>query len=83
MRVEKVVHFLLYYNSLVYTVVPSTVFQPYVSDERKLTHWGCGEKLGLIYAAIPRLIRYSTGLSEPSEILIRFSLYQRIEQSMV
>jgi hypothetical protein len=29
MPVEKVVHFSLYYNSLVYTVVPSTVFQLY------------------------------------------------------
>ena len=37
---------------------------------------GCGLKLGLVYAAIPRLARYSRGLSEPRDILIRFSLYQ-------
>ena len=44
----------------------------------KLTHRGCGVKLGLVYAVNPRLARYSMGLSEPREILIRFSLYQRI-----
>ena len=41
-----------------------------------LTTWGCGVKLGLVYAESPRLSRYSMGLSEPSEILMRFSLYQ-------
>jgi hypothetical protein len=44
-----------------------------LSDRR-----GCGRNLGLVYAASPRLSRYSRGLSEPSEILIRFSLYQRM-----
>jgi hypothetical protein len=39
---------------------------------------GCGGILGLGYAVSPRLSRYSTGLSEPREILIRFSLYQRM-----
>ena len=37
---------------------------------------GCGVKLGLVYAAIPRLARYSRGLSEPKDTLMRFSLYQ-------
>ena len=37
---------------------------------------GCGGNLGLGYAVSPRLARYSRGLSEPREILIRFSLYQ-------
>ena len=37
---------------------------------------GCGVKLGLVYAVSPRLARYSRGLSEPREILMRFSLYQ-------
>ena len=39
---------------------------------------GCGAFLGPDHAAIPRLSRYSTGLRAPSEILIRFSLYQRM-----
>ena len=43
-----------------------------------LDRGGCGVKLGLVYAVNPRLARYSMGLSEPREILIRFSLYQRI-----
>lgn len=43
-----------------------------------LTQGGCGVKLGLVYAVNPRLARYSMGLSEPREILIRFSLYQRM-----
>jgi hypothetical protein len=47
-----------------------------VGADRKLTHWGCGVKLGLVYAVNPRLSRYSMGLSEPKDILIRFSLYQ-------
>ncbi|MDH6150945.1 aspartate/methionine/tyrosine aminotransferase [Paraburkholderia sp. WSM4179] len=38
----------------------------------------CGRNLGLVYAASPRLSRYSRGLREPGEILIRFSLYQRM-----
>ncbi len=33
------------------------------------------------YAMSPRLLRYSTGLRAPSEILIRFSLYQRMYAS--
>ena len=47
-----------------------------VGADRKLTQWGCGVKLGLVYAVNPRLSRYSMGLSEPKDILIRFSLYQ-------
>ena len=47
-----------------------------VAADRKLTHGGCGVKLGLVYAAIPRLARYSRGLSEPKDTLMRFSLYQ-------
>ena len=42
---------------------------------------GCGYKLGLVYAVSPRRSRYSTGLRAPSEILIRFSLYQRMYES--
>jgi len=42
------------------------------------TQWGCGKNLGLFYAAIPRLSRYSIGLREPRESLIRFALYQRM-----
>ena len=33
------------------------------------------------YAAKPKLSRYSMGLSAPREILIRFSLYQRMYES--
>ena len=50
---------------------------PVVAD-RKLTTWGCGRILGLGYAVSPRLARYSRGLSEPREILMRFSLYQQM-----
>ena len=39
---------------------------------------GCGVKLGLVYAVSPRLACYSRGLSEPREILMSFSLYQRM-----
>lgn len=35
----------------------------------------CGSSLGLVYAESPRLSRYSKGLREPRECLIRFSLY--------
>lgn len=42
----------------------------------KIDSRGCGVILGLVYAANPRLSRYSRGLSEPKDILIRFSLYQ-------
>ncbi|WOD16720.1 YfaP family protein [Paraburkholderia kirstenboschensis] len=48
-----------------------------------LNYWGCGYFLGLNYAAIPRLFRYSTGLRKPSESLIRFALYQRMYESTV
>jgi hypothetical protein len=49
-----------------------------VDASRKLTTWGCGGILGLVYAKRPKLSRYWTGLSEPSDTLIRFSLYQRM-----
>lgn len=39
---------------------------------------GADKNLDWFYAAIPRLTRYSIGLREPREILIRFSLYQRM-----
>jgi len=39
---------------------------------------GADKKLDWFYAASPRLTRYSIGLREPREILIRFSLYQRM-----
>lgn len=35
------------------------------------------KNLGWFYAANPRLTRYSMGLREPREILIRFSLHAR------
>ena len=40
-------------------------------------------KLGLVYAAIPRLCLYSIGLRKPSETLIRFALYQRMYESTI
>ena len=39
---------------------------------------GADKNLDWFYAASPRLTRYSMGLREPREILIRFSLYQRM-----
>jgi hypothetical protein len=39
---------------------------------------GGGPNLGLVYAAIPKLSRHSSGLSEPRETLIRFALYERM-----
>ena len=54
-----------------------------VGADRKLTIWGCGGILGLGYAVSPRLARYSRGLSEPREILMRFSLYQWMYSSTV
>lgn len=54
----------------------NNVVIPTVRADADLTHWGCGVKLGLVYAVSPRLARYSRGLSEPREILMRFSLYQ-------
>jgi hypothetical protein len=53
-----------------------------VESHPKLTPWKCGVKLGLVYAVIPRLSRYSMGLSEPRDILIRSSLYQRMYESI-
>lgn len=47
-----------------------------VSSGCKLIQGGCCVILGLVYAENPRLFRYSTGLSEPRDILMRFSLYQ-------
>ncbi len=38
-----------------------------VAADRNLTIWGRGVKLGLVYAAMPRLARYSRGLSEPRD----------------
>jgi hypothetical protein len=46
----------------------------------------CGQALNLglrknldwFYVAIPRLCRYLTGVREPRDMLIRFSLYQRM-----
>ena len=49
-----------------------------VDSRSKALGGGCGVKLGLVYAVIPRLSRYSMGLSEPRDILMRFSLYQRM-----
>ena len=49
-----------------------------VNADLNLTHWGCGVNLGLGYAAMLRLSRYSSGLREPREILIRCLLYQRM-----
>ena len=58
--------------------VPQTLLEwvKRVDAERTLDLGGCGGNLGLGYAVSPRLSRYSRGLSEPREILIRFSLYQ-------
>jgi diadenosine tetraphosphate (Ap4A) HIT family hydrolase len=39
---------------------------------------GADRNLDWFYAVSPRLSRYSMGLREPREILIRFSLYQRM-----
>ncbi len=54
-----------------------------VGADLKLTTWGCGGKVGLIYVVSPRLSLYSEGLSDPREILIRFSLYQWIYESTI
>ncbi|OJZ08243.1 MAG: hypothetical protein BGP22_10270 [Variovorax sp. 67-131] len=42
---------------------------------------GADKNLDWFHAANPRLTRYSMGLREPREILIRFSLYQRMYES--
>ena len=60
------------------TIDIAFLLTPIVAADRKLTRGGCGGILGLVYAVSPRLSRYSRGLSEPREILIRFSLYQRM-----
>jgi hypothetical protein len=44
----------------------------------KLTRGGADKSLDWFYAVSPRLTRYSIGLRKPREILIRFSLYQRM-----
>ena len=49
-----------------------------VTADSNLISWGCGVKLGLVYAVNPRLSRYSMGLSDPRDILIRFALYHSI-----
>ena len=67
-KCNKAVHDL---NRRIYSVARKTCSAAYAK-------WGCGVKLGQVYAAIPRLSLYSMGLSEPRDILIRFSLYQRI-----
>jgi hypothetical protein len=54
------------------------LFGPRVKLHLNLTHRGCGQYLGLVYTVIPRLARYSMGLSEPRESLIRSLLYQLI-----
>jgi hypothetical protein len=36
----------------------------------QVSQWGCGGFLGLVYAKRPKLSRYWTGLSEPSETLV-------------
>ena len=47
-----------------------------IREFRKLTRWGYSGKVGLIYVVSPRFSLYSDGLSDPRDILIRFSLYQ-------
>ena len=44
----------------------------------KIDHLGVRTKTWTGYAISPRLSRYSAGLREPRDILIRFSLYQRM-----
>ena len=39
---------------------------------------GVRQKSSTVYVAMPSLARYSRGLREPRETLIRFSLYQRM-----
>ncbi|WOD20760.1 bifunctional DNA primase/polymerase [Paraburkholderia kirstenboschensis] len=58
-------------------------FKALMRDHGNPEKRGCGYFLGLNYAAIPRLFRYSTGLRKPSESLIRFALYQRMYESTV
>ncbi len=47
----------------------------------KFDHLECGQNLGLFQVAYPRSARYSIGLREPSEILVRSALYQRMYES--
>jgi hypothetical protein len=49
-----------------------------VEESTTPTVGGAAKILDWFYAAIPRLSRYSSGLREPSETLIRFALYQRM-----
>ena len=44
----------------------------------ELQKGGADKNLDWFYAASPRLTLYSIGLRAPREILIRFSLYQRM-----
>ena len=44
---------------------------------------GADKNLVWFYAASPRLTLYSIGLRAPREILIRFSLYQRMYESTI
>ena len=53
------------------------------SPDNAACEGGCGGKVGLIYVVSPRLSLYSEGLSDPREILIRFSLYQWIYESTI
>ena len=48
------------------------------ADPILTTSGGADKNLDWFYAASPRLTRYSIGLRAPKEILIRFSLYQRM-----
>ena len=45
---------------------------------RQLGYGDADKNLDWFYVVSPRLSRYSLGLGDPREILIRFSSYQRI-----
>lgn len=49
-----------------------------LQESPHLSIGGADKNLDWFYAASPRLTRYSIGLRAPREILIRFSLYQRM-----
>lgn len=53
----------------------------FVDSADKVSHRRCGIELVLVYAVSPRLFRSSMELNEPRDILMRFSLYQRMYQS--
>ena len=59
---------------------PTTIHSPKVDAHKHLDLFlgGADKNLDWFYAASPRLSRYSMGLREPNEMLIRFSLYQRM-----